>query len=352
MTSNETDPAPSASTFDGRFHVSPIAAIAVLAVVAVGFTMWPILPSVLFGALLAHLSQPVLLRAQKATGAKIAAVLITGLSVVAVFIPLILLVIAVYQSLLSLFDLVQHSENYRDTLQSWLPSSMQNFRLAMLVDLFHQHVADSLSAAGTALNTATSLGLQAFLVFVALHTFLLTDHRLFAWCAQRMPLSESQLRRFLNAFYDTGHSVVVGIGGTSLIQGLLATITYVAMGIPYALLLGTVTMLAALIPSFGTAIVWVPVAIVLWMIGNTASAIILLVVGTVVIGSIDNLMRPFISNRSSHSIPTAVVLLSMFGGLATFGGWGLLLGPLMVRMAIEALDMLRESRAIQLAVQR
>ncbi|HEU4534110.1 MAG TPA: AI-2E family transporter, partial [Polyangiaceae bacterium] len=96
---------------------------------------------------------------------------------------------------------------------------------------------------------------------------------------------------------------------------------------------------------FGTALVWVPVAAGLALAGRKVPAIILAVVGTVVISSLDNVLRPLLSRFGELHMPGFVLLTAMFGGLSVFGTWGLILGPLIVRMLMEVLAILREEGA-------
>ncbi|MGZ5970726.1 MAG: AI-2E family transporter, partial [Polyangiales bacterium] len=103
--------------------------------------------------------------------------------------------------------------------------------------------------------------------------------------------------------------------------------------------------LAALIPSVGTGLVWVPVAIGLALSGRTTAAIAMGAIGVLVIGTVDNIVRPSFSRYGQLRLPTFLILVAILGGFAIFGPWGLILGPLSIRMAMEALSLLRESRA-------
>jgi predicted PurR-regulated permease PerM len=107
--------------------------------------------------------------------------------------------------------------------------------------------------------------------------------------------------------------------------------------VPSALALGMLTLLFSVIPAIGTALVWVPVTAGLALTGRPGAAIALGIVGIALIGTVDNLARPYLARRGQLQLPTWVVLISMFGGVELIGGWGLLLGPLAVRLAKEAL---------------
>ena len=136
----------------------------------------------------------------------------------------------------------------------------------------------------------------------------------------------------------------VGVGLTALLQGTVATIGYVALGLPQALVLGLVTTLAALIPSVGTGLVWLPVSLVLFAADRTVAGAVLVAVGCFT-SIIDNFVRPWLSRYGHLDLPMVVVFMAMLGGIAAFGGFGLLLGPLFVRLAVEGLDIWRKRRA-------
>jgi predicted PurR-regulated permease PerM len=163
----------------------------------------------------------------------------------------------------------------------------------------------------------------------------------YRWLEERAPISRDHLRRFGNAFLETGRGLWFGIIGAGLIQSLVATVAYIVLGVPSALPLGMLTLLFSVIPAIGTAIVWVPIAAGLALTGRPVAAIGLIVVGVAVIGTVDNLARPYLARKGQLQLPTWWVLIAMFGGIEIMGGWGLLMGPLIVRFAKEALMIAR-----------
>ena len=167
----------------------------------------------------------------------------------------------------------------------------------------------------------------------------------YAWIERHAPVQPAALRRLADAFVETGRGLVFGILGAGLIQSVIATIAYLAVGVPQALALGLLTLVFSVIPAVGTAIVWVPVAAGLALTGRTGAALALGIVGVVLIGTADNLVRPWLARRGRLELPTYVVLVAMFGGIELLGGWGLVLGPLVVRLAKEAVVIWSEARA-------
>lgn len=169
----------------------------------------------------------------------------------------------------------------------------------------------------------------------------------YAWIERHAPCTPSHLRRFADAFVETGRGMAFGVVGAGVLQSIIATIAYLVIGVPSALALGVMTLMFSVVPAIGTAMVWIPVAIGLAVTGQTAGAIGLGVVGVAIIGTVDNISRPFLARMGKLDLPSYVVLVAMFGGIALIGGWGLVLGPLVVRLAKEAIAIRTESRIIE-----
>jgi predicted PurR-regulated permease PerM len=164
------------------------------------------------------------------------------------------------------------------------------------------------------------------------------------WLQRHSPLSPSTMQRFAGAFMETGHGLVIGVGGAGLAQAIVATIAYIVLDIPEPFVLGLLTLAASVVPSVGTAFVWVPVSIGLALTGRTDAAIGLGIVGVGVIGTIDNLVRPLLARWGKLDLPSFLILISMFGGLALVGASGIILGPLVLRLAKEAVVIWHEEQ--------
>jgi predicted PurR-regulated permease PerM len=103
--------------------------------------------------------------------------------------------------------------------------------------------------AGVAANALLGL----FVFFAAAYVALLEGPRAYAWAEAHTPLARRHQERLARAFIETGRGLAIGVGLTGLAQGVLATVAYLALGVPRALVLGVVTLFASLIPSVGTA---------------------------------------------------------------------------------------------------
>lgn len=178
-----------------------------------------------------------------------------------------------------------------------------------------------------------------------MYAVLVEGRAWYAWAEQHAPVPADALKRFADAYVETGRGLAYGIVGAGMLQAMVATVAYLIIGVPSALALGMLTLIFSVIPAIGTAIVWVPVAAGLALTGREGAAIALAVVGVVVIGSIDNLARPLLTRRGQLQLPSYITLIAMFGGIELFGGWGLILGPLIVRLAKEAILIRSEALA-------
>ncbi|HMA94385.1 MAG TPA: AI-2E family transporter, partial [Polyangiaceae bacterium] len=220
---------------------------------------------------------------------------------------------------------------------------MRDWNASRLIDLARQHGWTALATARTIFGAATNVVVGMFIFAVGFYTFLIQGRRAWAWLLKRSPLPRSYGVRFGDAFVETGRGLLVGVGLTALVQGLLATVGYIALGVSHAAVLGVLTALAALIPSLGTGLVWVPVAGGLFLAGRTRDGVILLAIGCVV-SVIDNVIRPWLSRYGRLDLSALLLLVAMLGGISAFGGFGLLLGPLLVRLALEGLRLLHDEQ--------
>jgi predicted PurR-regulated permease PerM len=192
-------------------------------------------------------------------------------------------------------------------------------------------------------TSAANILVGLFIVLVGIYAMLVEGGRWYGWAEDHAPMGPKAVRRFAGAFVETGRGLAFGMVGAGVLQALIATAAYLVIGVPQALALGLLTLVFSILPLVGTAIVWIPVAAGLALTGRVGAGIGLAVFGIVVIGTIDNLARPWLTRYGKLQLPTFVVLVAMFGAIELFGGWGILFGPLIVRLAKEALILRREA---------
>lgn len=141
-------------------------------------------------------------------------------------------------------------------------------------------------------------------------------------------LGGAVVERRLDAVGGTIRAVVRGLLITAAVQGILAGIGYAVAGVPAPILLGIVTGLLALVP-YGTSVVMVPAGLWLLFQGELLAGVGLLLWGTLIVASMDNLLRPlFISG--AIRVPYLLVFFGVLGGLGAFGLVGVFAGPVLL----------------------
>lgn len=317
------------------------AALVVLVTLTAPFVAW-LVPA----AWLANAVQPWLHPLAKRLGGPHAAAVLTLLLLVLILGPLAVLVGSLSLDAIQLGTQLGSSPSGRDALAELVSpegSESAGMDLAALFDLVERHGARALALAGTVAGVGAEVALGIFVFFSASYVLLVDGPAAWKWTCAHAPLDEPGLERLRLAFHETGRGLFVGIGLTGLVQAAIATIAYFALGVPRALVLGLVTFFASVLPTIGTALVWVPVSIGLAITGRPTAAIILAVVGIVVVSSIDNVLRPALTRFGRLELPTFVLLIAMLGGLAVLGTSGLFLGPLLARLSVEVVRMAREA---------
>lgn len=334
----------------GALEPRRIAVWLVTAVVLYGAfeVLRPLAAPLVLGAWAAHLSRPIFLRTSRAfRGRQKAAALLTTLLVLFLVTPFVVGVTALVPAAQSLLAELRDAQGGRGLLSALVSGdggvTAGDLDLAGLAKDYGASASKALGAIATA---SANVVIGVFVLLATFFSLLVEGERAYAWMERRAPVDPYVVRRFTDAFYEAGRGLLVGNGVTALVQGILAGIVYAALGVPRALLLGLLSVVGAMIPVTGPGLVWVPVAAGLALTGHLVKALILCLLGVFVVGTVDNLMRPWLSRRAHVGLSTTVVLVSMFGGMAAFGPWGLVLGPAVVRLATEALDLVRESDAL------
>ncbi len=330
--------------------IDAVRTIVILLAFGAALIFVPMWAPLVLAAWFAHMTRPLFARFQHWTGGRKRAAVALVLALVLLLVtPIALAALSLTSSALELVQQLKGSKGAMNALESLvggggtLPKSPAEAPQKVM-DLAKQHGMQAYTTMSR-LAGATARGIIAMFVFLLGAYTLLVDGELgYRWARQHAPLKPAHCDRFANAFNETGRGLLVGVVLTGALQAGIATIMYFILGVPSALVLGLLTFFASLIPSIGTGLVWGPVAIGLLVTGRTTAGIALIVVGVFVISLIDNFIRPVFARYGNLDLPSFVLLVAMFGGLAFFGGWGLVLGPLLVRLFVEGLRIAREER--------
>ncbi len=319
-----------------RYGSAALVGALLVALVLAGITLAPVLPPVLLGALLAGFAASLQHRIERRFPHKSAvAALLTLAMFLMVLLPIGLTLGLVIDRLNQLLagDALRHFFGASGAWQQLLAEH------PWLQRVLPNQVGDELASALRWLGNAipgilagvADTGLALFLAVITTY-FLLRDGRwIYPRLEHALPLDPAHTRAIVAEFARVGRAVIIGTVGTALIQGALAGVAYWVLALPQALLLGALTGIVSIVPVVGTALVWVPAAVYLLVTGHVVKGVLLLAIGALLVGTVDNLVRPLLT-RGGLEVHPLLVFLGIFGGLAVFGISGLYLGPLFVTL--------------------
>jgi predicted PurR-regulated permease PerM len=146
----------------------------------------------------------------------------------------------------------------------------------------------------------------------------------------------------------TIRSVVYGVIGTAMIQAMLALFGFWLLSVPQPFLLATCVFVLGLFPIAGSSLVWIPVVVWQLMTGQLIAGVVMAAYGLLIIGGVDNFLKPYLISRGSR-MPFLLVFFGVIGGVMTFGILGIFLGPMLLALGLA---LTREWLEMQAAAQR
>lgn len=204
---------------------------------------------------------------------------------------------------------------------------------SMLTDAVGMLVSRSFGFVGSTMNILWLTFL--FLMLTILFTQYSKSIRIVFSRILRLPYS--LLSRFTLAIHKALKGVMLGIVLVALVQGTLCGIGFAVAGVNQPAFWGMLATMVAPIPAIGTALVWGPLCISLWFTGKTMAAVGLALWGALFISSVDNLLRPFFL-RQGIKAPFFVLIIVILCGLSSFGAVGLIAGPVLLAISLQAFE--------------
>jgi predicted PurR-regulated permease PerM len=331
--------------------------IALLAASAIAlYLCWlmlqPFLGVLVWAAVLVVVFYPVHKRLVARTNRPATSALLSSLLViVAILAPLSLITFALVNQLSGL------TQNLQGNIQSLLdPNSPITGRalqwLGQYVNVEQmfspEFIAERLRAMGGAIAGRTLgfvggvLGavVQIFFIIFTMYYLFRDGDRIVNALPNVMPLERSQSEEILARTREVIAASVYGVLVIAVIQGMLGGLAFWVLGIPSAIVWAVVMTFLSMIPMAGSFLVWVPAAIYLAATGHWSKAIILAVWGSLVIGTVDNFLRPKLVGERTR-LHELLIFFSVLGGLSVFGVLGIVLGPVVVAVTLALLDVFR-----------
>jgi predicted PurR-regulated permease PerM len=283
------------------------------------------------------------------------AVLFTLATVVLILIPLALLAMIAVREAIDAVGLMRNTvaKEGIEGLIAKAPDSMEGWlrRLQRMlpheIDKAQAQFAASgrwaLGAVSGAVSMLARFGFQLAMMLIA-YFFLLRDGRaLVDWLAHATPLPGGRVRELMREFRNVARSVLGANFITGAIQAATATIGFFIARAPSPIFFGLLTLVASLIPSVGTALVTLPVAGLVLLLGHRWAALFLALWALLAVGLIDNLLRPLLI-RGGVQIHGALIFFALLGAMAAFGAVGLFVGPLALAFFLATVRTSRRSR--------
>jgi predicted PurR-regulated permease PerM len=223
----------------------------------------------------------------------------------------------------------------------------QNPQLAPIGNWIEQHVglrsvtaavASQLSHfAASFIRGSVAQVLSVLLTFYLLFFFLRDQHSVAQLVRYASPLRSRDTQRLISRITDTVRATVWGTAAVSAAQGALGGLMFWILGLPAPVVWGFTMAILSLVPVLGAFLVWIPAALFLALEGSWTKALVLTVWGAVVIGGIDNLLRPILVG-SRLKLHTVAAFISMLGGILLFGASGFVLGPVIMTVTMGFLE--------------
>ena len=192
------------------------------------------------------------------------------------------------------------------------------------------------------------LFLQLLVVFFTLFAVLKDKEKLMSYIRSLSPFSKDVEKKLFISSKGITTSIIYGQVIIGIIQGILTGLGFFIFRVPNALVLTLVAALAGIFPVIGPAIIWVPVAIYLFIGGNIFQALGVIAFGVLASFS-DNFIRPIIVSKKTN-LPPSLILIGIIGGLFLFGILGIILGPLIIAYLLIVLDIYRNKQTPEILI--
>jgi predicted PurR-regulated permease PerM len=183
-----------------------------------------------------------------------------------------------------------------------------------------------------------------FLMLYILFFFLRDGRRLVAMLIRVVPLQDMRERELLAKFADVSRATIKGTLVVGIVQGAIGGILFWALGIPAPVFWGTLMTMFSVLPAVGPGLIWLPAAVILMAMGHIVKGLIVIAAGVLVIGLVDNVLRPILVGRDTQ-MPDYLVLLATLGGLGVFGVSGFVIGPVIAAFFLVVWEMFAQEHA-------
>jgi predicted PurR-regulated permease PerM len=345
----------------GALHQRTFVVLVVAVSLAFAWILAPFFDAIIWATILAVLFAPLQrwLRVRLRERHSLAALVALAMILLIVILPATVVATSFLDELKTAYWMFQageleinaYLERMQGILPSWLAAQLADFGLTDLSGI-REKVSEGLAKAAKFIaaralvigeNTFAFI-LNSFIMLYLLFFLLRDGGRLARRMRDAIPL-QPELQVMLGAkFAEVIRATVKGSVVVAIVQGALGGLIFGVLGIHAALLWGVVMAFLSLVPAVGAGLVWGPAALYLLATGEIWQGVVLITYGVLVIGLVDNVLRPILVGKSTR-MPDYLVLISTLGGIAALGISGFVTGPLVAAMFVAVWDVVATSRA-------
>lgn len=293
--------------------------------------------------------RPLYLWLKKSLSSGIAVTLAILIIVVAIIIPSIIVFFILFSELtkmpVALNEFFIANSITIDSMTNSINSFLASFNISPITSSeltgYIQDLADLIRGVflqwifNFAVNSFTLIT-QAFVFFFVLSGVLMYAPEFRKYIVKTSPIDSATTTRFITRTKIMSLMMTKGVFLIAIIQGALVSLLLWLLGIPFFVLFGLIAVIFTIIPV-GAGIVTIPLAIVALLTGDYLTAIILLLYTLIIITNLPNFLRPRLV-KGKINVRPSIVLISILGGMAVFGFWGVIYGPVIMVILITALE--------------
>lgn len=317
--------------------------------------MQPFFTVLIFAAVLATVFYPVYKQLQRVVkSSSFAAFLSCVLVTLVIIIPLIILFFMLATQAFDAYIAIQAKINtgfldpllkwssggfFFDTYQRYLPDlNIQDLDLTGQITSVAQKVSTFLISQTQNFLSSIAAFFMGFLILgVTLFYFFKDGEQIADRVMTLSPLPNKYEKRLLGHLRTMTRATMHGTFLTAIAQGCIGGIGFAIAGVGQPVLWGTVMAFFALLPYIGTGLVWMPAALILLVQGHTGQAIFLVLWGAIVVGMLDNFLRPYLIGTHTNVNPL-LTFLCVLGGIMVWGFPGVIFGPLILTLLVALVE--------------
>jgi len=335
-----------------KIRISFFIILLIIAVVGVGLLFLPYMGPLIFAAILAVVFQPLYTQLLRHAFFKrrpsLASILVVLTVTVIIILPLSILTLLLITETSDLYTKVaSNSDIYKiiSDVQVYILGKVGNFPIdlgAAVKDYTKNLFSFIVKHIGSLFADVMGLIFSFFLTLFALYYLIKDGHKLNDILVNFSPLTIKDDKQIVDSLKIAFNSVIKGTILIALLQGLLEGIGLFIFGVPNPVLFGFMAVIASVIPMLGTIVITIPATIYLLLTGHTVAAVGILLWGVLLVGLIDNFVRPKLIENDTNLHPL-LIFISIIGGLKLFGVLGFIFGPILLSLLFALLDIYKKT---------